>query len=317
MRNATLAALSIAFVALLATPALADKITLENGDEIDVKIIEEGDDTIVVEHPQLGRMTVPRSALKKPEPPNPGLFGTNFMQGWTRNVGFGFGGASGNSNDASVNASLSFEREADTFRGRFNSTYFYASQNGVKNTNAFNMAYNHDFLLGESRFYIFVLGRYQFDEFQSWRNRISGSGGLGYDIIKHKKGELRGEVGAGVAYETGSLPAGPPPDQVTAPVTRPQGQLGLIGSWRPLEGHEFRADVTYFPDFKNTPEFRLLANAAYQIAITGIDGLNLQLGLTNEYDSSIDTTQTVAGITPPRLQQKNNLKYFGQITYDF
>ena len=77
--------------------AWAEEIQLENGDKMDVKILSEDDDKLVVEHPQLGEMTIPKSDLKKPDPPNPGLFGTQFMEGWARRVGFGFSGASGNS----------------------------------------------------------------------------------------------------------------------------------------------------------------------------------------------------------------------------
>ena len=305
----------MALVPLMAFTASAEKIELANGDKVDVEIVSETETELVVRHPQLGEFTVPRSALKPPKPPHPGLFGTNFMQGWKREAGLGFGGAQGNTEDANVNARFGFNREAKTFRGRFEAVYFYATQNGVKNTNAFRTNYSHDFLFGDSGLYIFVLGRYQYDEFQSWRNRVSGSGGLGYDFIKHKKGELRGEVGAGVAREFG--------DNISNfGVTRPEGQLGLLGAWRPLEGHELSGDITYFPDFKNTPQFRLLANIAYRVAIPGVEGLSIKLGINNEYDSSIDESVLVSGSPPvgapgARFQTKNNLKYFGNLVYAF
>lgn len=322
MRTSALCAL---LLLLFATPVLADEIELENGDKIDVTIIEENEDTLVVEHPQLGRMTVPKSALKKPEPPNPGLFGTRFMEGWSRNIGFGFGGASGNSDDASVNASLGFSREADSFRGAFTSGYFYSTQNGIKNTNSFFAAYQHDFLFSESKWFLFGRARYQFDEFQPWENRISGNAGVGYDFYQTKKFDLRGEIGVGVAWISNNLlndglvngtAVAPPTFQST---WTPEGVVGMSGAWRPFEGHAFTFGVTYFPDLMDWPEFRLLADAGYQIDISPIDGLALKVGMQDEYNSQTDTTAVVPGTNtvPPRLQQKNNLKYYGNIVYEF
>lgn len=314
---------------LVAGPAAAEKIKLENGDTIDVTIVSESEDSLVVQHPQLGEFTVPRSALKPPDPPEPGLFGTDFMKGWKRSAGFGFGGASGNSNDASINASLAFSREAKTFRGNFNSTYFYATQNGIKNTNAFQMAYQHDFLLGESPFFLFLNGRYQFDEFQDWMHRISGNGGVGYDILRTDDYHLTIEIGAGVARTQGTVQIVPPPLPpnpiqdflIVNREWKPEGVVGTDASWRPFEGHELTADVTFFPNFKTNSqgqfEFRILANVAYQIAISPIDGLSLKFGLTDEYDESVNTNLPVPNSNPPRLQQKNNLKYFGNLVYEF
>jgi putative salt-induced outer membrane protein YdiY len=324
MRTTVLRALLLLLV-LAAAPVLADQIELENGDKIEVTIIEETEDTLIVEHPQLGRMTVPRSALKPPEPIDPGLFGTKFMEGWKRSVGFGFGGASGNSSDASINASLDFSRDAETFRGVFDAGYFYSTQNGVKTTNSFAAGYQHDFLFSESKWFLFGRGRYQFDEFQPWENRISASAGVGYDFLEHKDYDLRGELGAGVAWISNTflnatfIPT--PPFGLLTYQSRwtPEGVVGLSGSWRPFKGHEFTAGVTYFPDLMDWPEFRLLSAAAYQIAISPIDGLSLKFGMQDEYNSKTDTSARVPGSNtiPPRLQQKNNLKYFGNLVYEF
>ena len=296
----------------------ADEIQLENGDKMDVKILSEDDDKLVVEHPQLGEMTIPKSDLKKPDPPNPGLFGTKFMEGWARSVGFGFSGASGNSDDASVNGSLAFSNSTKSYRSNFQARYFYSSQQGVANTNSFTGTYNHDFLFGESPLYIFALARYQFDEYQVWRNRIGANAGVGYEFLRGVNYLVSTQLGFGVAYTTGS------DDDNNGVIeqreTRPEGVVGLVGSWKPFKGHELSADITYYPDFADLPRFRLLANAAYQIALAPIDGLALKFGVQNEYDSGINTSLPVPGSPPApnqRFQKKNNLKYSGNLVYEF
>lgn len=308
---------AVGLLALAVAPAVAEKIELENGDTIDVTIVSETEDSLVVEHPQLGEITVPRSALKPPDPPEPGLFGTRFMEGWERAFGFGFGGSTGNSQDASVNGSLDISKKTDAFRGTFDSSYFYASQNSVRNTNAFTAGYKHDFLMKESRFFFFLAGRYQYDQFQDWRHRISGNGGVGYDILRKDDYDLSVEIGAGFARTQGT--------EVNSVIVnrawKPEGVAGLSGSWRPFEGHEFSADVTFFPNFRTNAqgvfEFRVLANASYQIAVTAIDGLSLKFGVRDEYDKSIDTSVPVPGVVPARLQQRNNVKYYGNLVYEF
>ncbi|HKX46792.1 MAG TPA: DUF481 domain-containing protein [Planctomycetota bacterium] len=291
-------------LACFASAAAAEKIELANGDVVDVTIVEQTEESLVVEHPQLGRMTVPRSALKPPPPPIPGLFGTKFMEGWTKRIGAGFSGSSGNSNDASFNGALGFDHETKGYRSVFDSAYFYSSQQSVRNKNEFYANYKHDFLLGESGFYLFGQGRYQYDQFQPWLHRFSGNTGAGYDFWRTKSFDLSGELGLGVARTEG-----------TENEWKPEGVAGIKGAWRPFEGHEFRFDVTYFPNLENLPEFRLLSNAAYQIAISPIDGLSLLFGLKDEYDDAIDTTliNPITGLP----NEKNNLKYFGQLVYDF
>ena len=276
--------------------AAADQIELKNGDKLDVQIVEETDKNWVVEHPQLGRMVIPKEDIvppAPPPPPNPGLFGTEFLLGWNRNIGAGISGSDGNSTDMSLNASVNLSREAKTFRGTFASAFFFATNESETITNEFFANYQHDFLLGESDYFIFLQGRYQYDEFQAWKNRISSSTGVGYQIFKRDKISLEGQLGFGFSRSWGDENQ-----------WRPEGVLGVVFSWKPLEGHEFTADATYYPNFSDLPEFRLLANAAYIVGITQLEGLSLKFGLKNEYDSN-------------QPDMNNNLKYYGNLVYDF
>ncbi|MDE0886668.1 MAG: DUF481 domain-containing protein [Myxococcota bacterium] len=284
---------AILFFALTPFSALSDVFELANGDKIDAKILEENDKTIVVDHPQLGKIVIQRDALKPPTPPNPGVFGTQILAGWNRNFGAGVSGSSGNSSDASFNASLALGRETDRYRAAFNTSYFFASQQGNQTTNEFFTNYQHDFLFKDSPLYVFVQTRYQYDAFQAWENRTSGSGGLGYTILARKNFNLRGELGVGYSHSWG-----------TEPGWKPEGVVGLVFDWSPMEGQKLTADITYYPDFENFSEFRILANAAYIVAITQLDGLSLKVGIKEEYDSD-------------QPGKNNNLKYFGNLVYDF
>ena len=284
---------SVATAFLLGSTAGAEEFELDNGDKIDATVIEEDDDRIVVEHPQLGRIEIPRSALKPPAPPSPGLFGTSLLAGWSRNVGLGFSGSSGNSSDASFNASLALTGDSASYRGALTSSYFYASQEGQQTTNEFNVWYQHDFLFSDAPYYAFAQTRYQYDAFQAWKSRVSSSAGMGLDLVSREGLSLRSELGAGFARSWGSERG-----------WRPEGVASLVLEWVPTEGQKFTADVTYYPDFASLPEYRVLANVLYSIAIAQLSGLSLQLGIKEEYDSD-------------QPGDNNNLKYFGNLVYSF
>lgn len=290
MRRLTVALLSFVLVSF---PVLADEVELKNGDKLDVKVLEENDSELVVEHPQLGRMIIKKEDVKPEAPPNPGLFGTSILRGWSRNLGAGWSGSSGNSSDSSVNLSLAIQRSAETFRGDFTSAYFFASKDSEQITNQFFANYQHDFLLKDSKFFIFVRGRYQYDEFQAWKQRVSSSTGVGYDILSIDALTVSTELGIGFSRTWGSERK-----------WKPEGVVSMAINWEPLERHSFSAEVTYYPDLADLPEFRLLAEAAYTVGISRIAGLSLKFGAKNEYDSG-------------QPGDNNNLNYYGNLVYDF
>ena len=262
----------VLLVSLFSAAAVAaDTIELEGGDKLEVEIIEDGETTIVAEHPVLGRITIPKSALKPPAPEEPGLFGSSILRGWKRSLGVGLSGSSGNSSDASFNTSLKIGREAESYRGNFSTSYFYASKQGEQTTNQFFGDYQHDFLFSGSRFFLFGKGRYDYDAFQSWVNRISASAGAGYEFVNREKFELRGNLGVGFARIWG-----------VEPRWKPEGVAAVALEWRIVEGQSFAADTTYYPNFDDLPEFRLISNANYNIGIGPIAGLSLKFGLKNE-----------------------------------
>jgi len=290
-------------VLLLAAPLVtavrAETVELTNGDRLEGELLEQTDDHIVIEHPVLGRVEVPRGAIapppppEPPKPPVPGLFGSPVLRGWKRNLAVGFSGSSGNSSDTSFNTALSLGREAENYRGSFESAYFFASKDGDRTTNEFYADYKHDFLFGESRFFLFATGRYDYDQFQSWENRVSASFGAGYDILRRSDFSLRGNIGGGLSRTWG-----------TERKWKPEGVVGAIASWKISDGQTLSGDATYYPNFNDLPEFRLIANAAYTIAVGQIEGLGLKFGVKNEYNSETEG-------------DNNNLKYYGNLAYEF
>jgi hypothetical protein len=87
------------------------------------------------------------------------------------------------------------DRTSETFRGAFESAFFYATADGDENTKKAFAGYLHDFLFEGSRFSLFATGRFDYDKFQVWKKRVSGSSGVGYEIIERDTLNLRGRLG--------------------------------------------------------------------------------------------------------------------------
>lgn len=135
---------------LVACSAGAESFELESGDVLSGEVVEERDDAIVIENATLGRIAIPRSTIVPPEsppPPNPGLFGTSFLEGFSRKLGVGIAGSQGKSEDATANVRLKIDKEDDAARRMFNSRYYFSSKDGESNANEFFMEYGHDLLL--------------------------------------------------------------------------------------------------------------------------------------------------------------------------
>jgi hypothetical protein len=338
--------LGAALAALLLTlPAMADTIELENGDKLDVTVVEETETGLIVEHPVFGRMEVPKSALKKPEPEKPGLFGSSFLQGFTRELGLGLAGVNSNVDSFTINANIGLHKETDKYRSHFVATYFYSTASTPENANPFFRGsratgnqfitdYQHDLILFGSRFFVFGNARYAYDAFQLWRNRLTLAVGPGYEIIKRENMSLRGELGFS---GTGTWPrSGIDPFRAAY---NPQGELFSLGErnelagwnpelvvagvfvWKPLEGQSLSIDATYLPVLTDWSDFRVISNAAYTISIAGIDGLGLKVGLNYEYISDpgeVRVNNLLTGVPDPPISLKNhNIKYFANIVYEF
>ena len=121
---------SVLSMALLVGSAEADSFKLESGDVLSGDVVEERDDAIVLDHPTLGRIEIPRSEIvpeEPPAPPNPGLFGTSFLEGWTRKLGAGIAGSQGKSVNTTINVRLNVDKEDESARRKFNSRYYYST----------------------------------------------------------------------------------------------------------------------------------------------------------------------------------------------
>ena len=315
------------FIILLMCSALTSaafyEIELNNGDRLSGRIDKQTDKFIYLDHPLLGLIQISVEDIKQKslvkradevEPTNnkldiitsvqsenkpaeqPGLFDSRFLQGWTRHIGAGFSGSEGNSQVMNFNIGLDTKFKDERKRSEFSSAYFFARSNNETSKNKANAQLIQDWLKPESKWFYFGQVRYDYDQFESWDHRISGSGGLGYELIASERVELRGRLGLGLTRTYGD-----DDDDLT-----PEAVLGLEGHWNINHNQKLTAKNTLYPDFENEGEFRNISSADWTIKVKEWGKMNLKFGLQNEY------------ISEPQGDAKNNdLDYYGRLGYDF
>lgn len=301
-RSTTAAALCT--LALTALPALAQQpgeqveIKMASGETIKAALIERSGGTVRVNHPVLGEISLPADKVTVaaiPPPPKPP---ETFFDGWKKSVELGLAGSAGNSETLSVRAFGQTQRKTDTMETTLSLTYIYATDDGAKSKSRGELFGRNDWNFGkDSPWGFFVLGRVEYDEFQSWLWRFSAFAGPSYTFIKNDTITLRGRIGAGARTEAG---------RDADNRVKPEGLAGLDFNWNIKDGQSFFATGEYLPDLDRVPQYRLVGSAGYKITLDKASGLNVSAGVTDRYSSN-----------PGQGRKRNDVEYFINLGVSF
>jgi len=275
-------------------PGETVKLELEGGETLRGILVSENAAEIVIDHDLLGRVTIPKTRLKKPPEPNPGLFGTSFMEGWRRRVSAGASGSEGRTKKIKLTSRLEADAEKKHYRGRFSGRYLYESEDKSKTDNKSNVSYLHDHLISDSRFFLTGSGIWETDETQSWNHRIKGTSGIGYEFFERERFQLRGRAGPGFTSRVGGGGNGSDVNAVA----------NVQAVWKPIDGQEIRFSTTYSLNASDYPEFLLTSELDWTIELGFVKGLSFRLGADYEYDSIAKG-------------DNNDLDYEGSLVYEF
>lgn len=73
--------------------------------------------------------------------------------------------------------------------------YYYETEDRKKDTSKGHINFVRDWTLPESEWFYYGYFRYEYDAFKSWENRVSLSGGRGYDFYNDEQLKLSGRLG--------------------------------------------------------------------------------------------------------------------------
>ena len=318
MRHAPAAA---AVVLLAAGPAWAEPIRLSNGDVIDGEIVARDGQTVTIEHPVLGRLTVPAAgveavgegaaqaseAVEAGEPEKvsdaraafagqkPGLFGGPVLRGYDKQFDLGLTGTSGNSDTLSFFARFDAKSDAPRTRTQFRLSYFLGSDDGDRTRNEADALVTRDWKVPDSPLFYFGRVTYEYDEFEPFEHRAGIFGGPGYAFVDREGLEVLGRIGGGAVYEAGEI------DELRA-----EALAGVEVEWQVADDQALSFRNTIYPSLADGGEFRNVTELSYTIDVALDDGLGVKFAVENEYESQA-----------PDDADQNDLKFLASIVYDF
>jgi hypothetical protein len=271
-------------------------LTLSSGETIRVRVLERTPESLRVEHPLLGDLTVPAAEVQSLagapyEPPVEQIAAQPEEAAgvvpepdpvWDSELSLGIDGSEGNTEDFNLRAEFRTERLIeDVERFAFLSRYTLETDNGDRNENEwYNRASQEWFLPESPRWSWFIGGDAEYDEFETWDLRVSAQTGPSYLFIDDETTTLRGRVGLGGAYEFGAE------DERLIP------ELFLgYGLEHDLDDRSrITSNGGFFLDLEEGDEFRSIWDAAYEVDMTEAGDWRLRLGVQHEYDSDSDVT---------------------------
>ncbi len=325
----------VLFVLIPVGVSLADQVTVTTGDVLRGEIVQSTAEHLVLDHPILGRLEIPRNAVErvedlppasaespattttddakaddgppspKPVPPTPQPEASPKPR-WDSKVELGFVAHEGNTEDANVLLAVNSVRDRGYDKYTFDGRYSLRTSRGDRSENKLTAGLLTEWPLPPTRWSYFAQSRYDFDEFQSWETRLTGGGGMGYHLIDFNKFDSNGNsidvfdlhvrMGVGLRREFGSMN-----ERI-----QPEGILGGNLVWQVTEHQRFAAGSTIFPNLVESGEFRVVTNAEWVWNLNTFDGLSLKLGLAHEHQS----------LTDPGIDE-NDVSIYGAFVLDF
>lgn len=201
----------LALLALLAT-GRAGTWVLTNGDRLTGELVAEDPAFIEVQHPQLGRLKVPRTALRAPETPAPPAGAKPVapaatpvqaakpdLDKWKRQVDLGYVQQSGarDKEDISVRLQLDGKEGDNTFRGTARLLQSEADGRTVTNRREADFRWRYDI---NKRLFTQALTTYETDEVRKVDLSLEQQIGGGYRVIDSARHKVNVGLGAVVQY---------------------------------------------------------------------------------------------------------------------
>lgn len=215
---------------------------------------------------------------------------------WTGSVGLSLSGNQASTSTFSARFSASATRKTELEEFNISVSYYFEYKDGTQNENNGNLSANQIWNLGaDSPWNIFAQGSWQYDATEGYISRVNAYGGGGYKAINEKDVTLNLKLGLGAQWEYRGNTA-----------VRPQSLMEASNTWQISEGIKFTGNVSIANDLQEFEDYLASARAEIDISVAKIDGLSLNLGIRNVYNSN-----------PSAGSSYNQLWYWVGLKYGF
>ena len=201
---------------------------------------------------------------------------------WKLGLDFALNATTGNTEETTLRFGLNAGYETEKTRLMIDASYYWKATDGITTDNKFTGGSRHDWLLPDTRWFMFVGGRVDYDDFESWKFRINFQGGPGYQILRREDHGLEMTLdaygGIGARKEWGSIDNN----------WKLEGLLALDYTYFITDKMQLDVDLQYFPVLTDIDDYRIRSTGTWRYALTEGQNLAIVIGYLVEYQSLVD-----------------------------
>jgi len=267
----------MSFLLLIPSSGWCDLITLQNGDQLTGKILEESDEALTFQHDVLGVLTLPAQGIKTQIreaqiPPTE----TEKAVEWKRDIAVGYNVSQGNTEREQLSGDLLLNRKTKDNEWTLKANGYYATSSEKMDAQKYSGLLRYAFSFGGNlAWYNFYKVEGDHDRFSNVDWRLTPSGGVGYWFLDKPSWKWMVEVGAG--WEQTAF----------RDTTSSRGEIILVP--RTFFEKTLFGQSTLSEDFKVWPrvdgfeEYRLRSETRFTHPMT--QGVSLRLTFVDEFQS--------------------------------
>ena len=198
--------------------------------------------------------------------------------GWSSSLDLSAISETGNTDEKSLRFGATLDREYDLIKYKSDLSYYKKDSDGENTDDKLTFGLTRDSAIKNSDWFTFLMGRYDYDVFESWRHRLGLHGGWGYNLIQTRDFRMDLRAGPGIRKEWGSD-------------TTDLEAEGVIGSglkWRPTARQTFSSSIFYYALLTDTSDYRTRIRFDWNYLLSDEINLSFFLGLLHEYQSVVD-----------------------------
>lgn len=197
-------------------------------------------------------------------------------EGWSASYELGMNGSEGNAVSFNLSTGLNLERKTESQVSKISLNYANASNDGILVRDFALLRGRNEYLFADSPWSLFTEGLIEYDRFQAFDYRLTLASGLGYRFIENETSLVKGRIGLGTSREFG----GPNEEW------KPELVLGLDLKHQLSERQKLYCTVDYYPNLTDFSDFRLIADAGWELLLDQATHTSLKIGIIDRYDST-------------------------------
>ncbi|MEM1446694.1 MAG: DUF481 domain-containing protein [Planctomycetota bacterium] len=223
------------------------------------------------------------------------LLNPSKLTDWSPQLSLGFTGFEGDTRRQDFYGKLAATRQAPQYVWKFLAESFYSDSPQGSTRDEGRVELTRRWRNPDSPWFLFGTGRYQYNRFKSWQDRIGSYAGIGNTLEVTERFEFTTEAGLGGSYEYGDV------DDWTPEAVFAAG--GMVWTLTPRQ--TFRFDTRFFPSLQHRRDYRVEAETDWSFKLDAQTNTHLNLGFRQQYES-----QTAR-------DDRNDVKYFAALKFSF